>query len=400
MRKIVSLGAGAALVLGLGLAVPLAAKATTATTVVVTNSDLVSAAPSAGEFVVINQGSTASAAPINVTGPATPPLGQGSLQMSVSGTSDHWSVYNYDHMGTPLSAITALSYSTYTDNTTTAPALQMEINPGSPSPAGMVAGCPTKSYSTLNFEPYLNSGGTLASHTWQSWNVLSANGVVWGTGITACAPASYTGISWATLLSYYPNATIKYGFGVNVGSSWSAMTGNADALTIGTSALTTTYNFEPNNSGSAASRPFKSAGSGTETNLSGADCQFTAAGCVVESNGTATSSHLGTGPYTSDLRVDWASHSPNPDVTGASCAPANGTGTLTAANGDTLTQFESGTVCETAASAPNVPHSFTGSFFDTGGTGRFAGATGSGTITGGDDGAGNSNYTETGTISY
>jgi hypothetical protein len=392
MRKIVSLGAGAALVLGLGLAVPLAAKATTATTVVVTNSDLVSAAPSAGEFVVINQGSTASAAPINVTGPATPPLGQGSLQMSVSGTSDHWSVYNYDHMGTPLSAITALSYSTYTDNTTTAPALQLEINPG--NTAGTDAGV---SYSTVNFEPYQNPDEQpLLANTWQGWNVLSGN--VWGTHLSG-APQSAP-ISWSAFRAMYPNATIKRGFGVNVGGGWSAMTGNADALTIGTSALTTTYNFEPNNSGSAASRPFKSAGSGTETNLSAPGCQFTAAGCVVESNGRATSSHLGTGPYTSDLRVDWASAYSNPDVTNAYCAPANGTGTLTAANGDTLTQFESGTVCETAASAPNVPHSFTGSFFDTGGTGRFAGSTGSGTITGGDDGAGNSNYTETGTISY
>ena len=53
------------------------------------------------------------------------------------------------------------------------------------------------------------------------------------------------GISWSDFVADYPNATIIGGFGVNVGSGWSAMTGNADALTIGTAAGTTVYNFEP-----------------------------------------------------------------------------------------------------------------------------------------------------------
>ncbi len=50
--------------------------------------------------------------------------------MNVTGAADHWSVYNYDHTGTKLADITELGYSTYTDNTTTAPILQIEINPG------------------------------------------------------------------------------------------------------------------------------------------------------------------------------------------------------------------------------------------------------------------------------
>ena len=62
--------------------------------------------------------------------PASPPRGVGSLQLNVTSPTDHWSVYNYDHIGTPLADITALGYSTYTDNNTTAPILQMEINPG------------------------------------------------------------------------------------------------------------------------------------------------------------------------------------------------------------------------------------------------------------------------------
>ena len=145
-------------------------------------------------------------------------------------------------------------------------------------------------------------------------------------------------------------------------------------------------------------RPFTSTGSGTETSLSVAGCQFTLDGCTVQSTGIATSSHLGSGPYVSTLTVDWAAASFN--GAGGYCALATGTGTLTAANGDTLTQSESGKVCEVGTTASNVPHTFTGTFTNTGGTGRFAGASGGGTITGSDDGFGNSNYQETGTISY
>jgi len=142
--------------------------------------------------------------------------------------------------------------------------------------------------------------------------------------------------------------------------------------------------------------PFKSAGSGTESSLSAAGCQFTLAGCTVESDGTAISSHLGKGAYTSTLTIDWAAATSN--GSGGYCAPASGTSTLTAANGDSLTFSESGTVCEVGATGIGVPHSFNGTYTITGGTGRFVGAGGTGTITGGDDGAGNSWYSLSGTL--
>ena len=148
----------------------------------------------------------------------------------------------------------------------------------------------------------------------------------------------------------------------------------------------------------APALPFKSSGSGTETSLSPAGCQFTATGCTVQTTGTATSSHLGTGPYTSTLTIKWAAATPNGQ--GGFCAPATGSSTLTAANGATLTFSQTGTVCEVGKSSPNVAHTFTGTYTITGGTGRFAGATGSGTISGGDNGQGISSYTASGTISY
>lgn len=355
------------------------------TTVTITPAQLVwSAASLSGpnQFLAINQ-SGGSGSVGMVAGPSTPPLGRGSLQMSVTGTSDHWSVYNYDHMGTPLASITALGYSTYTDNATTAPALQIEINPGNTT--GLDAGV---AYSTLNFEPYVN--GTVTPNTWQTWNVLT--GKVWGTHLTG-APQSAP-VSWSTFLTDYPNATVKYGFGVNVGSGWSAMTGNVDALTFGTTAGTTVYNFEPT---SSVARPFKSMGSGLEGPAT-AGCQLTLAGCTVTTTGTANSSHLGRGAYTSSLTIDWAQ--PTPNGNGGFCAPASGFGTLTAANGDTLNQTEAGTVCEVGPTGEHVPHTFIGTFVNVGGTGRFANATGNGTVTGGDDGFGNSTFSETGTIGY
>ncbi len=233
MRRIISVGVGAVLMLGLSIAIPSVASAST-TTVTVSSDDLVTGSPAPGQFVVINQSGGLGGVGL-VFGPATPPLGLGSLQMNVTGAADHWSVYNYDHTGTKLAGITALSYWTYTDNATTSPILQMEIDPGNTS--GTDAGV---TYSTLNFEPYLQTAG-VTPDTWQQWNVLS--GKVWGTHLTG-APEGAP-LSWTGFLATYPNATITGGFGADVGSGWSAMTGETDALTIGTTAQTTVYNFEP-----------------------------------------------------------------------------------------------------------------------------------------------------------
>ena len=167
---------------------------------------------------------------------------------------------------------------------------------------------------------------------------------------------------------------------------------------LGVAGLATFAAAAPAFAGGPSNVPFKSAGNGTETSLSATGCQLTLAGCTVQSTGTATSSHMGTGPYTSTLTVDWAAATSN--GAGGFCAPASGTGTITAANGDTLNQSESGTVCEVGATGANDAHTFTGTYTNTGGTGRFAHATGGGSVSGGDDGAGHSNYSESGTISY
>ena len=194
----------------------------------------------ANQFTVVNQSGASGSVSI-VAGPDTPPLGaKGSLQMAVTGGGDHWSAFNYDHTGTKLSDITALSYWTYTDTLPHAPALQLEIDPGNTG-SSVDSGV---TYSTLNFEPYLNSGeAALQTGTWQNWDVLS--GTVWGTHLSDNPQTGGTPESWQQFLLDYPNASIIGGFGVNVGSGWSAMTGNADGLTIGTADGTTVYDFKP-----------------------------------------------------------------------------------------------------------------------------------------------------------
>jgi hypothetical protein len=151
--------------------------------------------------------------------------------------------------------------------------------------------------------------------------------------------------------------------------------------------------------GPTPTRGFASHGSGTETSLSAPGCQNTGThDCTVATNGTANTTHMGVGPYVSDLTIHWGSATSNGD--GGYCAPADGTSTITGVNGDTITEDVSGMVCEVGPTSLTAPHTFTGTFTITGGTGRFADATGSGTVTGGDDGFGNSSYQESGTISY
>ncbi len=358
------------------------AGATTTTTVVVGPSELISTPPTGpGQFVAIDNGDGSGSVGL-VAGPGVPPLGVGSLQLSTTGTGSHWTVYNYDWMGTPLSALTTLGYSTFTTSSTTDPALQIEIDPGNTT--GTDAGV---TYSTLNFEPYLN--GTVTPGTWQDWNVL--NGKVWGTHLTG-APMS-SPVTWSEFLALYPNATVKYGLGVNVGSGWSTpMTGNVDALSVGTAAGTTTYNFEPVDQGHL---PFASVGAGTEV-AGSSGCQSTPEGCTVTASGWSRSLHLGKGTFTSSLSIDWAAATSN--GAGGYCAPASGTSTIVAANGAELDEIVAGTVCEVGPTGSNVPHVFNGTYAVVGGTGRFANATGEGSVVANDDGQGNEIYSETGSL--
>ena len=156
--------------------------------------------------------------------------------MSVTGTADHWDAFNYDHEGVALSSLSTLSYSAYTNN---AP----DYDPNFQLTANL---SPSITFATVNYEPYEQAVPDTAN-TWQSFNILS--GLVWATHIPASSPGGINDpISWSSFVSLFPNATVL-GVGANVGSTWPAMTGNVDAISIGTDGAggaTTTYDFAPN----------------------------------------------------------------------------------------------------------------------------------------------------------
>jgi hypothetical protein len=133
-------------------------------------------------------------------------------------------------------------------------------------------------------------------------------------------------------------------------------------------------------------RPWHAAGSGTATVVPA----FT--------SGTYHATHTGQGTFDGTFVV---SAFPSPCSSGPG-VPSLGTNSFTAADGDQLNQVTSGFVCE---SAPNTFHT-TATYTFTGGTGRFATVTGSGssvsdtTFPNGFGQPGTLTFTQDGTISY
>ena len=85
------------------------------------------------------------------------------------------------------------------------------------------------------------------------------------------------------------------------------------------------------------------------------------------------------GTFTSSFTFDLTKATPNGPS--SFCYPATGTVTLTLPGLGTLTKQETGKVCEVGPTGANVPHTFTGTFTISGGSGVFSNASGSGTAT-------------------
>jgi hypothetical protein len=183
-----------------------------------------------------------------VTGPAATPGGAGSLALAIASGQHEW-LNNYAYGAcqngpacnapasswTPLASVTALSFSTYRASGTTIPTINVEVDP-----SGSGSG-----YSTFVFVP---NGGTIVNSTWQAWNALSPVDGTWfssqnvGSGPFNCAPQSCNA-SFAQIVAGYPNAKIKYGLGINVGTG-GTFAGNVDNFNVGVLGNTTTYDFE------------------------------------------------------------------------------------------------------------------------------------------------------------
>lgn len=182
-----------------------------------------------------------------VEGPGTPPLGVGSLEMGTTASQDKAQLFNYDHIGTYLADIDTLTYATYRHSSSTNPpgqypAINIEVDyVGDGS-----------SYTTLVWEPlYAYGQSNLAVDTWQTWDTMAPSqtgfeGGWWSTKDIPGVCSFNCFVSWDTIVQDNPNAKVKNGFGVNVGSGWNdVFTGAVDALTLSVSGDAVTYDFEP-----------------------------------------------------------------------------------------------------------------------------------------------------------
>jgi hypothetical protein len=177
-----------------------------------------------------------------VSGPGEPPLGIGSFEMGTPTVADKGTLFNYDHIGTRLTDITAISYATYREPSSSPtspsyqlPSINIEVDYNGPDAGG---------YTSLVFEPVYNVDPTsIESGVWQSWNGIP--GIWWSTRPINGCPVPQCYMQWSYIIENNPNATILGGFGVNQGSGSGGLAAATDALTIASNGSTWIYNFEP-----------------------------------------------------------------------------------------------------------------------------------------------------------
>jgi len=120
---------------------------------------------------------------------------------------------------------------------------------------------------------------------------------------------------------------------------------------------------------------FEAVGSGgVETNCK----HIVQPGCTARGTGLVGGTPI-TAASSIELRTDTGSPTSTNGPALGICVPASGAGLITETGGSTLSFNTAGTLCE--EDAPSTPYHFKGSYRITGGTGRFANATGAGNVT-------------------
>ncbi|HVG39473.1 MAG TPA: thrombospondin type 3 repeat-containing protein, partial [Pyrinomonadaceae bacterium] len=172
-------------------------------------------------------------------GPSTPPLPTGSFEFVTPTGADKVTLFNYDHVGTQLDDVNAMSYSTYrtAGDAQQVAALNIQVDVNGAAPGG---------FTTLVFEPVYNTAqGAVVSGTWQEWDAYNGgNAIWWSSNPIPGAPNRDTFVTWNTILANNPDAVIVGGFGINQGSGNPALNASSDALSIGYGSFCVTYDFE------------------------------------------------------------------------------------------------------------------------------------------------------------
>jgi hypothetical protein len=174
------------------------------------------------------------------SGPATPPLGTGSLEFVTPTGADKVTLFNYDHRNTSLADVSSMGYATYRSagSAQQVAALNIEVD---------VNGAATGGFTTLVFEPVYNTTqGAVVSGQWQTWDAyLGGNAIWWSSNPIPSAPNRDTFVSWNTIVAANPDAVIVGGYGVNQGSGNPGLVTSVDALHFDTPHVNVTYDFEP-----------------------------------------------------------------------------------------------------------------------------------------------------------
>ena len=175
-----------------------------------------------------------------VSGPATPPLGTGSVKLTVGSNGDSYPhLQQTDYTGVSLASLTAFSYSTYVTQFGTggqAPYIDLKIDYTGDGVAD----------DTITFEPIYQTGATVSLNTWQTWDALHG---LWWSDNQGGPPPLFT---LASYIAMHPTAKIAGTSSGGVllaagcgGAAWTNFVGYADNLTIAAGGTSTTYNFEP-----------------------------------------------------------------------------------------------------------------------------------------------------------
>lgn len=155
-----------------------------------------------------------------VEGPGTPEFGNGSAEISVSG-SQRRNLATYQFSGTALKEISVLAFSTYNPS---------EGNGGAVNRSGY-----------LNFNVdfdgsdswqkrliYSPPGNLIQQDTWQEWDCILAGEALWhysGTNWPITGEKGSMGKTWNQILQDYPSARVRVTdswFGIRVGSPYSS----------------------------------------------------------------------------------------------------------------------------------------------------------------------------------
>jgi hypothetical protein len=189
-------------------------------------------------------------------GPATPPLGAGSFELTTPDGDAKVQLFTDAHDGVELATIDGIGYSTYLDVPTppgvAMAALNLRVdtdNNGSPD-AYMV------------YEPYQDLGNpAIQGDTWQDWDAYRGGAAKWwlntggGIGCNQSNPCT-----WSHIVANIPGISIEEGTscgnltypkpvcpgsaGINQGSGNPGVVSNADAFYVSVAGDEVTYDFE------------------------------------------------------------------------------------------------------------------------------------------------------------